>query len=800
MQEESPSEMTFQPAPDIFRRILDAPLPPSVWISPSRKHGLLYRGERYLHIADLAQPVLRLAGFRLNPKTNGPRVHPHIIELSIIDLPHGGVRSLQIPHGSQIGSLVWSPTGHTLAFLQTTQDSIQLGLCNTDNGEFVVFPGLRINAAFGDPYQWMPDGRTLLCQIIPSDRGHPPRQPTVPSGPRVMESAGKRSPVRTYQDLLKDSHDEELLEYYCTSQLVLVDTETKAVTPVGQPGLIRDVVPSPDGQYLLVVRNCRPYSYLFPASRFPKTVEVWDLDGNVVYTLANLPLAEEIPIEGVATGPRHPHWIPGKKGSSPTLVWVEALDGGDPSREAEHRDRLLRFSAPFSGSLGSGNSSHDGCTITDTPEEWFRTNHRLSGLTWGENGLAFIREYDRDKRWKRTFVVDSQDPNRTSTIIWDMSVHEKYRSPGGLVMRRLENGDRVVWQHENTVYLIGDGATPDGDRPFLDAMDLDTCETRRLFQCEPGVFERPIALLRDDASEFLTRRESLTEPPNIMRRRTGQESLVALTGYVDPAPELRHIRKEIITYQRDDGVELSCRIYYPPDYETGQRRPGVVWAYPKEYADEEVAGQISGSSHRFTIFGGASHLFFLLAGYIVLHDAKMPVVGDPETANDSFLTQIVSSAKAVIDKSDEMGILDRNRVGVGGHSYGAFMTAHLLANCDLFRAGIACSGAYNRTLTPFGFQQERRTLWEAPGIYQNLSPFMKADKIDKPLLLIHGEEDNNPGTFSMQSERMYHALKGHGGIVRLVMLPHESHGYRARESIEHVLWEMLTWFDRYVKS
>ncbi len=801
---ESPSEIFFQTAPEIIRRILDAPLPPSVWISPSRKQALLYRGERYLHISDLAQPTLRIAGFRLNPQTNGPRVHPHIAELSVLDLPDGNepsgpllrssgkpperqqtlIRNLDLPEGSKIGSLMWSPTAHTLAFLQTAHDAIQLGLCNTDTGEFEVFPGIQINAAFGEPYQWMPDGKTLLCQIVPPNRGPKPTPPEVPSGPRVMESSGKVSPVRTYQDLLKDRHDENLFEYYCTSQLVLIDTETKAVTPVGPSGLFRDADPSPDGKYLLVVRNRRPYSYLFPASRFPKKVEVWDLDGNVVFELADLPLAEEIPIEGVPTGPRYAHWQPGLEDTNPMLVWVEALDGGDPNQEAEHRDKLLRLPAPF----------------TTTPEEWLRTKHRLAGLTWGEKGLAFIREYDRDKRWKRTFVVYTQNPEKPTSTIWDMSVHEKYASPGGLVMRRLENGDRVIWQHENTVYLIGDGATPEGDLPFLDSMDLDTFETRRLFRCEPGMFERPIALLKMDASEFLTRRESLIEPPNIMLHKVEQTEPIALTHYTDPAPELRKIKKEIITYQREDGVELSCRVYYPPDYEPGQRRPGVVWAYPKEYVDESVAGQISGSPHRFTIFGGASHLFYLLAGYIVLHDAKIPVVGDPATANDTFLEQIVSSAKAVIDKADDMGILDRQRVGVGGHSYGAFMTAHLLANSDLFRAGIACSGAYNRTLTPFGFQQERRTLWEAPDIYQNLSPFMKADKINKPLLLIHGEEDNNPGTFPMQSERMYHAVKGHGGTVRLVMLPHETHGYRARESIEHVLWEMLTWFDKYVKQ
>jgi len=308
-------------------------------------------------------------------------------------------------------------------------------------------------------------------------------------------------------------------------------------------------------------------------------------------------------------------------------------------------------------------------------------------------------------------------------------------------------------------------------------------------------------LLTDDAAQFITRRETPTDAPNYFIRSAGASAdRKPLTQFPDATPQLRGIKKQLVTYKRADGVQCSFTLYLPPNYKEGTRLPTVVWAYPLEFNDAGTAGQITGSTQRTTQIVGPSHLFFLLEGYAVLDNATMPVVGDPETVNNTYVEQIVMSAKAAIDKATEMGVTDPERVGVGGHSYGAFMTANLLAHSDLFRAGIARSGAYNRTLTPFGFQSERRTLWEAPDMYIRVSPFMVAQKINEPILMIHGEADDNTGTFPIQSERMYQALKGHGATVRLVMLPFEAHGYSGRESIDHVLYEMLSWFDKYVKN
>jgi len=470
----------------------------------------------------------------------------------------------------------------------------------------------------------------------------------------------------------------------------------------------------------------------------------------------------------------------------------------------QHRDRILMLKAPFSGS----------------PTELVKTEHRFGGLQWGEKGgLAFVSDYDRNRRWRRTFLLNADNPAESPRLVWSLSVQDRYNDPGTPVFRPLPSGHRAILQSGDWIYLSGSGASPEGDRPFLDRFNLKTLKSERLFRCDTKSYETVVALLSDDGTQFITRRESPTEPPNYYLRTlaeafasagsgssgtasagASEPAMKALTQFPDPTPQLRNIKKELVTYMRPDGVQLSFTLYLPPGYKEGTRLPTVVWAYPVEFTDPAVASQVTGSTQRFTTILGPSHLFFLLSGYAILDNAAMPVVGDPETVNNTYIEQIVASAKAAIDKAVELGVTDPDRVGVGGHSYGAFMTANLLAHSDLFRAGIARSGAYNRTLTPFGFQNERRTLWEAPELYIKVSPFMNAHKINEPILLIHGEADDNTGTFPIQSERMYQALRGNGATVRLVMLPHEAHGYAARETIEHVLYEMISWFDKYVKN
>lgn len=772
----------YRKPPAAVMQVLDAPPPPAVSLSPTRDRLLLVQGVRYPPIADLAAPMLRLAGLRINPRTNGPHGATRYVGLKLKSIADGREQAVQVPSDAHLSFPAWSPDGKRFALTNTGAAGIEPWVGDPATGVLTRVPGVQLNAAYGDELQWMPDSRTLLVQQVLPGRGEPPAAPRVPSGPVVQESSGRTAPVRTFQDLLQNPHDEALFDYYATSQLALVDVASGRVTAVGQPGIFAGVEPSPDGQHLLVVRNQRPYSYLLPASGFPKEVEVWDRSGKVEHRVASLPLQEGVPIGGVPTGPRGVDWRPTEPA---TLVWVEALDEGNPKKKVPHRDRVLMLRAPFRGE----------------PAQVARVEHRYAGLTWGEkDGLALLTEFDRDRLWTRTYALNVDRPGQAPRLIWDMSVDERYGDPGNPVMRRLPNGKAVMWQHGDSLFLTGPGASPQGDRPFLDRFDLTTLKSERLFQSDARSYETVAALVADDGSRFITRHESPADPPNYFLRTLPGGAKQALTNFPDPAPQLRGIKRQLVTYKRSDGVPLSFTLYLPADHQPGQRLPTLVWAYPQEFASADTAGQVSGSPNRFTTLGGISHLFLLTQGYAVLDNASLPVVGDPETVNNTYVEQIVAGAKAAIDEAVEMGVTDRNRVAVGGHSYGAFMTANLLAHSDLFHAGIARSGAYNRTLTPFGFQSERRTLWEAPELYVKVSPFMVAHKINEPLLLIHGQADDNPGTFPIQSERFYQAIKGNGGTARLVLLPFESHGYEARESVEHTLYEMIAWLDRHVKS
>jgi len=776
-------DTAYQKPPKAVLDILDAPAPPDLSVSPANDLILLTERVKYPSISDLAQPMVRLAGLRINPKTNGPHRSQQITGMTLLKILDGTTRRIILPPGSIVGSPSWSADGKYIAFTNTTGNGVELWVAETASATARKIPGVALNAAYGDPLQWMPDQRTLLIQTLPAARGKPPAASPAPKGPTIQENYAKKAPVWTFQDLLKNAHDEDLFDYYAMSQLGTVEASTGRWTQLGKPGIFQSVDPSTDGKLILVARVHRPYSYLVTHSNFPKEVEVWNRSGAVAHTVASLPLQEQVPADGVPVGPRDYLWSPTEPA---TLVWVEALDEGNPRNKAPHRDRIMSHRAPFLGN----------------PVETLKTELRCTDIRRGDSGdIALATEFDRPTRRTRTWLVNSNNPAEGARKIWDRNSQDRYNDPGMPHTRVLPNGKRAILQQGSSIFLTGLGASPEGDRPFLDQFDLRSLQSKRLFRCGERSFETVISVLSADRSEILTRYESLTEPPNIVLRMAGSDrEKRRLTSFTDPTPALRKIEKQLVTYKRPDGVQLSFTLYLPPDYKPGERLPTVIWAYPLEYTDPQTASQVTGSPYRFTAMEGPSHLFFLTQGYAVLDGASMPVVGDAETVNNTYLDQIVASAKAAIEKAAEMGVTDPHRVGVGGHSYGAFMTANLLSHSDLFRAGIARSGAYNRTLTPFGFQSERRTLWEAPELYFKVSPFLFAHKINTPILLIHGEADNNSGTFPVQSERYYHALKGNGKAVRYVTLPLEAHGYAARESIEHTLYEQITWFEKWVKN
>jgi dipeptidyl aminopeptidase/acylaminoacyl peptidase len=594
----------------------------------------------------------------------------------------------------------------------------------------------------------------------------------------IQENLGKRSPARTYDGLLASPHDEQLFEYFATSELCGVSLAGK-LTPLPQRGLIALAHPSPDTRHVLTQTLHRPYSYLVPYTRFPIAIDVIDRSGKRVFRLADLPLAEGVPSGGVRTGPRTVTW---RADAPATLSWVQALPPRQTSADKRPlRDAWFTVAAPFS----------------DKPVQQQRFEYRVQSVLWSDDRLALVSEMWAATGAMRLWRVAPGEPGGARTLLFEGKTEDRYGHPGRVTMGRNHYGRLVIQRSGDgsKLFLNGDGASDQGDRPFLDEFDFETKQKRRLWQSTPPHYETFVAFTDGSLTRALTARESPTDASNYFIRELDTGTLRPFTTFPNPYPQFAGVTQELLRYRRSDGVALSGALYLPPGWTPAQGPlPTLLWAYPREFLEAETAGQVKATPERFTRVSTAGPLPFVFAGYAVLNDPAMPIVARKgQKPNDTYVEQLVASARAAVDELVRRGVADPKRIAVGGHSYGAFMTANLLAHSRLFRAGIARSGAYNRTLTPFGFQREQRTFWQAPAVYAAMSPFNFADKIKDPILLIHGEADNNSGTFPMQSERFYHALKGHGATTRLVLLPHESHSYRARESVLHMLWEMETW-------
>ncbi|MBL4683909.1 MAG: S9 family peptidase [Nannocystaceae bacterium] len=781
-------ESTYREPSASVVALVDARPTPRVTIAPTHDRMLLLGYDAHPSIAVVAQSFERLAGIRIDVKRAAARRTRLYETLTLVELADGSHRKVELPQGAELSSYRWAPDGQHVALTRWVDDGVELWVLDVAAATSRRVGTVRLNTVFGASVDWMPGSQSLLVQLVPPDHGPPPLRPTVPSGPTTLDTTGTKATNRTYQDLLSNRVDEAVFSHYATSRLAIVSL-SGAVTELGGDDLYTSATPSPDGQYVLVERVRTPFSYAVPYYRFARTIEVRDLKAKVVRVVAEQDVADGVPIGGVRQGARGVHWQPT---ADATLAWREALDGGDPDTETAHRDRLMTHAAPFA----------------DTPEERLRTVQRLSNVAWTSRpDELLVTEYDRDRRWVTTHLYGrkvsgpASDPAGGSRVLFDRSVRDAYGDPGRPVYSVGLTGHASVTVDEGKIYLSGNGATPDGDRPFLTRYDLATGATEELMRASGEEHVVFAGFGSSSHDRWLVRRESAEAPPDYYLEGAGGSK--RMTELPHPHPQLSGIEKRVLKYTRKDGVELSGTLYLPPDYDpetATERLPLVVWAYPVEYNDPATAGQVRAAPHRFTRLRATSPLMLLTQGYAVLSNAAMPVVGDPETMNDTFIEQIVWDAEAAIDACVAEGVADRDRIGVAGHSYGAFMTANLLAHSDLFRAGIARSGAYNRSLTPFGFQSERRTLWEAVDTYVAVSPLFSADTLDEPILLLHGEVDSNSGTYPLQSKRLFHALKGVGGTARLVLLPEESHGYAARESVLHVLAESFEWLDKYVKN
>jgi dipeptidyl aminopeptidase/acylaminoacyl peptidase len=792
-----------QPPKDILD-VMHAPSPPVPDVSPTQDAMLLVSWQDYPSISRVATPFLRLAGVRVEPGNHskhdtpgGYGITPCASGFALVRMADGAQMPVALPAHACPGEPIWSADGKRFAFVNIAANAVELWIGDGKTGEIRQAPGARLNPIFGDEMQWMPDQKTLLVKLVPDGIGAPPPDPIVPAGPSIQETGGEKGQSSTYEnrDTLNNNHDEDVFDYYAVSQLALVDAATSAITPIEKPRNYESLDPAPDGNHILVSAIHKPYSYVTTYDRFPKEVEVWDVSDRshvLAHTIASLPLADRVPIGGVPLGPREFAW----RATDPaTLIWAEALDGGDWNVTVPARDKILLQKAPF-----------------DLPAvEIARTEQRFVGFNWSSQpAVTLMNEYDENRHWKRTFTFDVDDLQRKPRLLWDLSTDENYANPGYPIERQLANGIWVIRQDGDSIYLSGAGSSPDGDRPFLDRLDLMTLKSERLFRCDKTSYERFLSFTGPDTRTFLTWHQSPTEAPNAFARTLGKplaasageaafaSTTVAVTHISDPTPQVRAINKRLVKYKRADGLDLSFTLYTPPGYQEGTRVPTILYAYPLDYADSSKAGQVTGSQETFTRL--RQYRLLLLAGYAIIDNASFPIVGDPKKAYDTYLEQLVADAKAAVDEAVRLGVADPDRIGVTGHSHGALMTVNLVAHSNLFRAGVATSGSYNKTLTPFGFQNERRSVWEAPDVYLKVSPFFSADKLKTPLLIVHGGEDANPGTTPLQSQKLYEAIRGNGGTTRLVILPHEPHWYSAMESNEQLVYEMLRWFDKYVKN
>ncbi|WP_168076181.1 prolyl oligopeptidase family serine peptidase [Caulobacter sp. SSI4214] len=779
----------YQTPPAPIAQILDSAPTPGVTLSPDRKVLAQLGRENLPSIAAVSEPILRLAGYRINPRNNGPieaRAN-WLNALSFEDVATGKSRPVSLPAGARFFGPSWSPDGGKLAFVMDAKTGLELWVADVKTATARKVTDPVVNATFGAGFDWLPDGSGLMVQTIVDGRGAPPAAAATPTGPTIQESKGRAAAIRTYQDLLANAHDEALFDYYFTSQLTRVSLDGKT-SAVGKPGIISGVSISPDGQYLLINRLKRPYSYLVPANLFPTEIVVTTLDGAPVKMVADRPLSDNLPaaFDAVPTGPRSVNW----RGDAPaTLVWAEAQDGGEPRKKVAIHDSVYTLAAPFSAA----------------PTKLIDLDQRYRGVTWGRPDFALVQSRWWQTRMEKRIAIDPGKPG-TGRLLLERNYQDRYNDPGEALVRRDARGQALLHftPDGKAVFVYGDGASAKGEFPFIGRMALADGKVNRLWQSGAAYYEQPIALADEAGKSVITRRESAKDPPNYyVHALAAGAKARALTAFPDRAPQFAGVTKQTITYQRADGVKLSGVLYLPAGYDKAKDGPLplLMWAYPAEFTDAAVAGQTVDEGNRFTRPAGISHLFLLTQGYAVLDNPAFPIIGrNGAEPNDTYVEQLVADAQAAVDAVVALGVADRDRIAVGGHSYGAFMTANLLAHTRLFRAGIARSGAYNRTLTPFGFQAEQRTYWEATDTYTKMSPFTYAPNIKDPILLIHGEADDNQGTFPIQSERFYAALKGAGATVRYVTLPNEPHGYRALESTKHTLWEMTQWMDKYVKN
>ncbi len=781
--------LTYQkPSPSILT-LADYERAPSVSMDTKKEYLLLSYRNTYKSLDDLNQDELRLGGLRINPTTNISSTVTYVNNLKIRKVKdQNEVQVAGLPQNPRISNISWSPNDSKIAFTHTAATGVELWTIDVALATAKKVTEANLNANIGSPFVWMKDNNTLLVKMLPKNRAALlDSKKDLPTGPIISNADGSKSQNRTYPDMLKNANDEINFENIMTSELYKITLDGTA-TLFKKAAMYAGESFSPDGNYLMLTTIQKPFSYIVPLSRFPSKSVVYDKDGNEVKTVNEVPLTEIIPkgFMAVRKGKRNMSWRADKPA---TLVYVEALDGGDPANKVDFRDEVLLWNAPFTTPAN---------TLVKTPQ-------RFSGIMWGTENVAVLMDEWYDTRNTKTYLINPAAPEQAPKVIFDRNSQDVYSDPGNFETRKNEFNRYVLAIENNKTFLIGAGFTKNGQFPFISEMDLKTLQTKRLYTSSYTDKKEDILEIENiKEGTVLVQIQSKNEYPNYYLRNIKQKNkLTPITTFQNPFESIKNVNKEVIKYTRKDGVQLSGTLYLPVGYDKvkKEKMPLLIWAYPAEYKDKNSAGQSTQNPNEFTFPNYGSFVYWVTKGYVVLDDAAFPIIGEGTTEpNDNFITQLVDNAEAAINAVDALGYINRKKVAVGGHSYGAFMTANLLTHSNLFACGIARSGAYNRTLTPFGFQSEQRNYWESPEVYTAMSPFMNAGKMKTPMLLVHGEADNNPGTFTLQTERYFQALKGLGAPARMVILPKESHGYAAKENILHLLWEQDQFLEKHLKN
>jgi dipeptidyl aminopeptidase/acylaminoacyl peptidase len=780
--------LTYQKPPQEIMELVDYEKAPSVLMDSKSENILFTYRNTYKNLEDLSQDEMKLGGLRINPTTNISSTLTYVNNLKVRKFKGKDLIQVKgLPANPKIAYITWSPDEKSVAFTNTTATGVELWVLDVSSGWSHKVTEAKLNANLGSPYTWFANSQSILVKMLPAVRQELINtSKALPTGPTISNSNGSKAQNRTYQDLLKNKMDEQNFETLITSELYEVKFDgSKSLWK--EKDMWSSLSVSPDRTYVLASKMQRPFSYIVQYDRFSFNTTVFKINGELVKEVNNVPLTEVLPkgTMAVREGKRNLAWRADK---SSTLYFVQALDGGDPEKIVDFRDELYLWEAPFNAE----------------PKQLVKTIQRFEDVIWGDDNIAILVDNWWNTRITKTYVFNPSNTTIAPKIIFDRNSQDAYSDPGSFELVKNQFGKYVLSLTKNEALLLGNGFTEKGQFPFVDKMNLVTLKKQRLYVSKfTNKKETLVSFSNVEKGELLVSIESKTDYPNYyVRSIKGSSKPIQITDFKNPFKSIESVHKEVIKYKRPDGVELTGTLYLPVGYDTirKEKKPMIMWAYPQEFKDKNSAGQNTQNPNEFTFPYYGSPVYWVTRGYVVLDDAAFPILGEGKTEpNDSFIPQLVANAKAAIDAVDSLGYIDRTKVAVGGHSYGAFMTANLLTHSKLFACGVARSGAYNRTLTPFGFQSEERSYWDVPEVYNTMSAFMTADKMKTPLLLIHGEADNNPGTFTLQSERYFNALKGLGNPARLVLLPKESHGYAAKESILHVLWEQDQWFEKYLK-